>query len=299
VLLASSGGGHFTELEFIADAMGIPAQERHWVVPRSRQTLVRLAGTDQVTFVPQVHSRDAAGALRNLAVAVRLHRRLRPRMVLTAGAAQAVPHLLAAAASGTRITYVESLARLHGPSVTGRIAAALPRTTLLAPHDGWGGRWRYFEDMFAAFRVDSEGSATVESAVVALGAERYPFPRAVRDVRRVLGLDVPVTWQVGTTDIPHDQPNRWLGPDELADAMASSSVVITHGGVGSILTALQAGRLPVVVPRIPEMGERCDDHQLLMCAELDARGLIVLVRRHETLNEEHLARAAAARVVPC
>lgn len=296
VLLVSSAGGHFTELEIIADSRGIPPARRHWVVPRTPQTQSGLGGGEQVTFVPAVHSRDLAGAVHNLGAALRLHRRIRPSLVVTAGAAQAVPHLLAAAALGTPIVYVESVARLTGPSMTGRIAALLPRTTLLAPREGWGGRWRPTPDVFSTFTVHDGEPAHVTSATLALGTERYQFPRAVHAVRRVLGPDVPVTWQVGSTDIADDQPNRWLPPDELATAMATSSVVLTHGGVGSILMALQAGKLPVVLPRSAQRDEHCDDHQVQMCAELSARGLLVLVGPDEELNPQHLARAAAARV---
>lgn len=298
MLLASSTGGHFTELEIIAKALEIPLADRHWVVPRTAQTTSRLASQAAVTWMPLVRSRDLIGAVRNLGMAVALHRRVRPRLVLSTGAAQAVPHLIAACIFGCPIRYIESAARLDGPSMTGKIAARLPRSTAYAPVAGWGRRWHPGLDVFSAFASEPCLPEPVTSAVVALGGERYQFPRAVRAARSALGPEVEVTWQVGSTDdLDGDALNRWLSPDEMAIAMSLSSVVITHGGAGSILTALGAGKIPVVIPRVSEHGEHCDDHQVRMCEGLEVRGLVVMVHPDEQLGTEHLLRAISLRAV--
>ncbi|WP_141004092.1 glycosyltransferase [Nocardioides humi] len=289
--------GHFTELELLVESHGIDLADRHWAVPRHPQTVHRLEGHDDVTWMPRIYSRDLAGAWRNLRQAFALHRRLRPSRVVTTGAAQAVPHLLAAACHRTPITYVESVARLDGPSLTGRLAARLPRAQLLAPRAGWGGRWTEAADAFSAFvAAPLEPAPAVSSAVVALGGENFPFPRAVRQVESAL-RGVAITWQVGSTDLADGVVrNQWLSPSDLEDAMAASSVVITHGGAGSILTSLAAGRVPVVLPRTAEHGEACDDHQVRMTESLEQRGLAVMVHGDEQLDLEHVRRAASLQV---
>ena len=293
VLLVSSCGGHFTELALIADRRGFSPEERHWVVPRTPQTTSALDGAT-VTWMPRVESRQLALAARNLGAAVALHRRLRPRLVVSAGAAQAVPHLLAAALCRTPVEYDESVARLDGPSLTGRIAAHLPATELIAPVDGWAGRWHHEPDLFSGFQISVGRPRPVTSALVSLGTEHYAFPRAVALVRAVLP-DAQIAWQVGNTPTPvgGHELNRWLRPDVLADQMTRSSVVVVHGGAGSILTALDRGRVPVVIPRSAERGEHVDDHQERMCLALAERGLVVLVRPGESLERRHLERAAA------
>ncbi|MCW2775632.1 MAG: hypothetical protein JWN91_3958 [Nocardioides sp.] len=293
VLLVSSCGGHFTELELIAARRGFAPDERHWVVPRTPQTETALEGA-VVTWMPRVESRQLGQAVRNLRAALALHRRLRPRLVVSAGAAQAVPHLLAAAICRTPMEYDESVARIDGPSLTGRIAAHLPATDLVAPVEGWGGRWSHEPDLFSGFEVSSAAPRSVTSAVVSLGTEHFAFPRAVELVRAALP-DAQITWQVGNTDAPAGdvELNRWLRPDVLAEQIASSSVAIVHGGAGSILTALRRGRVPVVLARSAERGEHVDDHQERMCATLAERGLIVLVRPGEAIERRHLEKAAA------
>ena len=37
--------------------------------------------------------------------------------------------------------------------------------------------------------------------------------------------------------------------------------MITHGGPASFIEVLQAGKIPVVVPRLAEFGEHVNDHQ--------------------------------------
>lgn len=300
VLLASSTGGHFTELEVIAGTRGIRNSERHWVVPESDQTTSRLSGHEAVSWVPKVHSRDLRGAMGNLRGAIALHRIVRPRLVVSAGAAQAVPHLLAAAMHGTPIAYTESVARLDGPSLTGRIAARLPRTELVAPMPGWGRRWATTADVFSGFSASwADVPAPVTSAVVALGSERFAFPRAIKLVRAAISEDVDITWQVGSTH-PSDgvSLNRWLKAEDLALAMCVSSIVITHGGAGSILTALASGKVPIVLPRTAAYGEHVDDHQVQMCEMLHERGLVVMVEPGQRITPADVRRAATSVVTP-
>jgi len=299
VLLASSAGGHFTELQIIARQRGIRRDEQHWVVPSTAQTRSALAGHPSVTWVPQVGAHEFSKAVQQLGAALRLHRALRPRMVLSAGAAQAVPHLLAAGALHTPVQYVESVARVDGPSLTGRLVAQLPTAQRYAPVPGWGRRWQTAPNVFSLFRAVPGDRREIRHAVVALGTERFPFHRALAEARAALPSAAEVIWQTGATtyalrgsELPH-----WIPSDELAEAMAGADVVITHAGAGSILTALGVGHVPVVLPRSGALGEHVDEHQIRMAHGLAERGLVVLVRPGEALCPEHLERAAGTRVV--
>jgi UDP-N-acetylglucosamine:LPS N-acetylglucosamine transferase len=59
----------------------------------------------------------------NLRLAWRLVGRLRPRVLITTGAAVAVPFVWIARLRGVRVAYVESLARASRPSLSCRLAA--------------------------------------------------------------------------------------------------------------------------------------------------------------------------------
>jgi UDP-N-acetylglucosamine transferase subunit ALG13 len=62
--------------------------------------------------------------------------------------------------------------------------------------------------------------------------------------------------------VPYEQLDRWA---------RESSVMVTHGGPGSIVLALAAGHRPVVVPRDPSRGEHVDDHQIRFVRWLASR----------------------------
>lgn len=298
VLLASSSGGHLAELVMLLEQWGLAREDRHWVVPRTTQTEGALEG-QQVTWVRPVESRQMGRAGLNLSTALAVHHHVRPGLVISAGAAQAVPHLVVAGLHRTPVAFVESVARLDGPSLTGRVAMRLPGAHLFAQTPGWGGRWQPTPDIYSRFRVVEATAPRVRRAVVALGTEHFGFVRAVDDARAVLGGCEEVTWQVGTTDyeVRGHQLTRWLPPDRLDAEMAASDVVVVHGGAGSVLAALRVGKVPVAVARTAARGEHCDDHQVRMCEALERRGLLVLVRPHEHLSQHHLRAAAAMRVV--
>ncbi len=70
---------------------------------------------------------------------------------------------------------------------------------------------------------------------------------------------------------------------EMEASFAAADAVITHAGVGSILCARHAGHLPVVVPRLSQLGEHVDDHQVELTRALAERGEVVPVWEGEEI----------------
>jgi beta-1,4-N-acetylglucosaminyltransferase len=73
----------------------------------------------------------------------------------------------------------------------------------------------------------------------------------------------------------------FLPYDQLVDAIRRARLVVTHAGVGSIMTTLASGKRPVVVPRLRRFDEAVDDHQLDLGRRLAVSGLVVLVQSPE------------------
>jgi UDP-N-acetylglucosamine transferase subunit ALG13 len=63
--------------------------------------------------------------------------------------------------------------------------------------------------------------------------------------------------------------------DRMQEWLADARVVVSHGGAGTILGVLQAGKPLVVVPRLARLGEHTDDHQLELAQVLAERGRAV------------------------
>ena len=89
----------------------------------------------------------------------------------------------------------------------------------------------------------------------------------------------------------------YLGFDELAERVKEADAVVTHAGVGSVLTALLNGTRPIVVPRLQRFGEAVDDHQLHFGRRAAEAGLVILVEDMDALPEA-IARLQASPPQP-
>ncbi len=114
----ASSGGHLFELLPLRD--GWAPEDRHWVTFDTSDARSLLAG-ETVSFAAHPTNRNLPNLLRNVLLAARLLLRLRPRAVLTTGAGVAVPFCWLGRLTGARIVYIESFARVSGPSLTGRL----------------------------------------------------------------------------------------------------------------------------------------------------------------------------------
>ena len=211
------------------------------------------------------------------------------------------PYIVAATSLGIPRFYIESVARLSGPSLTGRIAAANPGTHLFNQHRRWAvKRWKYTGNVFDVYApapraVDPPDPLKV---VVTFGTEPYPFDRAISNITRVLPPASSVTWQLGPAHDPTELPEAYqmLPERELAGLMERADVVVAHAGAGSALAALRSGKKPILIPRLARYGEVIDDHQQLLADDLVSRGLAV-VTSAEDLSSEHLHSVAGRQVV--
>lgn len=78
---------------------------------------------EHVFFAHGPTNRSLRNLLRNLVVAWRVVGEVRPKVVLSTGAGIAVPFAWVARLRGAKVVYVESLARIQGPSLTYRLVA--------------------------------------------------------------------------------------------------------------------------------------------------------------------------------
>jgi UDP-N-acetylglucosamine transferase subunit ALG13 len=294
-LLVASTGGHLAELHDLVPRLGV-SDDRRWVTFDSPQSRTLLDGED-VVHVPPSTTRDLKGTMRTMAVACRMFRGCRYEHVISTGASVAMSFFVPAVAAGVACTYIESATRTEGPSLTGRMAARLPRTRLYTQHPSWAdGPWRYGGSVFDTFHaVRSLAPRPVRRVVVTLGSHpRYAFPRLLTRLVDILPPDLEVLWQVGGTRIARMPAGarRHVPIAEMRAAMREADVVVSHAGVGSALAAMQAGHRALYVPRRRIHGEHVDDHQVAMARELDRRDLVV-AREADELTFHDLETAAA------
>ena len=127
---------------------------------------------------------------------------------------------------------------------------------------------------------------------VTVGTDHHPFDRVIQQVdeyvrhRALEGPPVRAFFQTGTSASPSNAESAdYVKPDEMAWLMATSSVVVCHGGPATIVDARNTGRMPIVVPRDPGLGEHVDSHQQRFARFLSERGQIALCTDQQLLWE--------------
>jgi UDP-N-acetylglucosamine transferase subunit ALG13 len=122
--------------------------------------------------------------------------------------------------------------------------------------------------------------------LVTTGTNGSPFDRLLTAVA-TLTLDDELVVQHGpsTLRVPRGANVAYLPYAELEELVSRARLVITHGGVGSILLTLMNGIRPVVVPRTRSYGEAVDDHQLTLATRLAELRLVELVEDVSELGQ--------------
>jgi beta-1,4-N-acetylglucosaminyltransferase len=128
VLLVASAGGHLQQLVWLRPWWS--RHERLWVTFDTPEAHGMLQGERMLT-VPHPTNRDPVRAARNLLLARRLLRQERPELVVSTGAAVAVPFFWAARALGVPTVFIEPYDRLEQPSLTGRLVAPIASMVVL------------------------------------------------------------------------------------------------------------------------------------------------------------------------
>ena len=117
---------------------------------------------------------------------------------------------------------------------------------------------------------------------VTVGNATQQFSRLLNAVDEAVGKgmfeDEQVLIQSGNNpdfQASHCQQEAFMEMSRFESLLKNSSLVISHGGAGTLLNVLQAGRVPVVMPRRQQYSEHVDDHQVELVRELAKFGRVV------------------------
>lgn len=102
--------------------------------------------------------------------------------------------------------------------------------------------------------------------LVLLGTQHNEFTRLIKEVEKCINtgtIKEKVIVQAGFTKYKSDKMEIFdmISNEELTKYVDEATLIITHGGVGSIIMALEKGKKVIAVPRLHEYGEHVNDHQ--------------------------------------
>ena len=121
--------------------------------------------------------------------------------------------------------------------------------------------------------------------LVMLGTQNNSFHRLLEKIQEMIDKKVineKVIVQAGRTKFESkDMEILGIVPEEkLKELIEKADLIITHGGVGSIVTALKMHKKVIAVPRLSGFNEHVNDHQIQIVDTFDKQGL--LIRRNRT-----------------
>ena len=125
---------------------------------------------------------------------------------------------------------------------------------------------------------------------VTVGTHEQPFNRIIEAVDSLLAkgiIDEQVLIQRGySTTVPKFCTSVEMLPyGEMVAKIKEARIVVTHGGVGTMMEVLKMGKVPVVVPRQARFGEHVNDHQISFVWRFEKLKKILAVYDIEKLEE--------------
>lgn len=126
--------------------------------------------------------------------------------------------------------------------------------------------------------------------LVLLGTQNNSFIRLVEAIQKNIDNDTikdEVIVQAGFTKFESDKMKVFslIDKNELSKLQDRASIIITHGGVGSIISSLKKGKKVIVAPRLKKYGEHVNNHQLQIARRFEQEGYVKTVINMKNLGK--------------
>lgn len=125
--------------------------------------------------------------------------------------------------------------------------------------------------------------------LVTLGTQDKPFKRLLDKVEEQIekgNIKEEVIVQSGYTKYESKNMKIFdlIDRDEFNDLISKCNLLITHGGVGSILTGLKNNKKIIVCPRLEKYKEHLNDHQTQIVDRFEEAGYILSFNEDDDLE---------------
>ena len=116
--------------------------------------------------------------------------------------------------------------------------------------------------------------------LVTLGTQDKPFTRLLEKIDEQIengNIKEEVVVQAGYTKYESKNMKVFdlVDREEFQNLITKCDLLITHGGVGSILTGLKNNKKVIVCPRLFKYGEHMNDHQIQIVENFAKEGYIL------------------------
>lgn len=126
--------------------------------------------------------------------------------------------------------------------------------------------------------------------LVLLGTQNNSFHRLLEEIQKNIdngNIREEVVVQKGYTKFGSKNMSIYdqLPLEKIKELTERADLIITHGGVGSIITSLEKNKKVIAIPRLKKYNEHVNDHQLDIIKSFDELGYIIGLNNVEELED--------------
>lgn len=117
-----------------------------------------------------------------------------------------------------------------------------------------------------------------------------PFDRLIQTVDEWAAEEnrTDVFAQIADSDLIPNQVEweKFLTPQAMQERLEAATLIISHAGIGTILSALRLRKPILILPRVAALGEQRNDHQLATARRFSESGVITAAYDEEDLKRQ-------------
>ena len=126
--------------------------------------------------------------------------------------------------------------------------------------------------------------------LVLLGTQNNSFNRLLEEIEKNIKdgtIKEKVIVQAGYTKFESNKMKiiDLMSKEQLEKFQDEADLIITHGGVGSIISSIEKGKKVIAVPRMHEYGEHVNNHQKEIVKDFNDKGYIIGIEKVEELKQ--------------
>lgn len=126
--------------------------------------------------------------------------------------------------------------------------------------------------------------------LVLLGTQNNSFHRLLEEIENCIKEGIikeEVVVQAGYTKFKSYRMRiiDLMSKEQLEKFQDEAEIIITHGGVGSIISSIKKGKKVIAIPRLHEYGEHVNNHQKEIVKKFNDEGYIIGISDVKQLKE--------------
>lgn len=126
--------------------------------------------------------------------------------------------------------------------------------------------------------------------LVLLGTQNNSFIRLLKAIQKNIDNKVikdNVVVQAGFTKFESKDMKifKMIDKNKFSKLQDEADLIITHGGVGSIISSLEKGKKVIVAPRLKKYNEHVNNHQIQIARKFEQQGYVKCVINMKNLGK--------------